>query len=35
MNVYLVEQNQGLCKIGVCISMLLGDVCFLLVLCCR
>ncbi|XP_047395680.1 uncharacterized protein LOC124976782 isoform X2 [Sciurus carolinensis] len=32
MDAYLVEQNQGPRKIGVCIIVLVGDVCFLLVL---
>ncbi|XP_057344036.1 transmembrane protein 121 isoform X9 [Manis pentadactyla] len=32
MDSYLVEQNQGPRKIGVCIIVLVGDVCFLLVL---
>ncbi|XP_051510293.1 transmembrane protein 121-like [Myxocyprinus asiaticus] len=32
MDAYLVEQNQGPRKIGVCIIVLVGDVCFLIVL---
>ncbi|KAJ1069955.1 hypothetical protein K5549_017403, partial [Capra hircus] len=32
MDAYLVEQNQGPRKIGVCIIVLVGDACFLLVL---
>ncbi|KAM9064726.1 transmembrane protein 121 isoform X1 [Petaurus breviceps papuanus] len=32
MDAYLVEQSQGPRKIGVCIIVLVGDVCFLLVL---
>ncbi|XP_059540439.1 transmembrane protein 121 [Myotis daubentonii] len=32
MDAYLVQQNQGPRKIGVCIIVLVGDVCFLLVL---
>ncbi|XP_035602902.1 transmembrane protein 121-like [Oncorhynchus keta] len=32
MDAYLVEQNQGPRKIGVCIMVLVGDICFLLVL---
>ncbi|XP_063096863.1 transmembrane protein 121 isoform X1 [Cavia porcellus] len=32
MDAYLVEQNQGPRKVGVCIIVLVGDVCFLLVL---
>ncbi|XP_045067583.1 transmembrane protein 121-like [Coregonus clupeaformis] len=32
MDAYLVEQNQGPRKIGVCIMVLVGDICFLIVL---
>ncbi|XP_053489644.1 transmembrane protein 121 [Ictalurus furcatus] len=32
MDAYLVEQNQGPRKIGVCIIVLVGDICFLIVL---
>ncbi|KAJ8378824.1 hypothetical protein AAFF_G00233930 [Aldrovandia affinis] len=32
MDAYLVEQNQGPRKIGVCIMVMVGDVCFLIVL---
>ncbi|KAJ8361433.1 hypothetical protein SKAU_G00179580 [Synaphobranchus kaupii] len=32
MDAYLVEQNQGPRKIGICIMVLVGDVCFLIVL---
>ncbi|XP_026508981.1 transmembrane protein 121-like [Terrapene carolina triunguis] len=32
MDAYLVEQNQGSRKLGICIMVLVGDVCFLLVL---
>ncbi|TFK02516.1 mitochondrial glutamate carrier 1 [Platysternon megacephalum] len=32
MDAYLVEQNQGSRKLGICIMVSVGDVCFLLVL---
>ncbi|XP_028829258.1 transmembrane protein 264 [Denticeps clupeoides] len=32
IDAYLVEQNQGPRKVGVCIMVLVGDVCFLIVL---
>ncbi|XP_043917095.1 transmembrane protein 121-like [Protopterus annectens] len=32
MDAYLVEQNQGPRKIGICIMVLVGDICFLIVL---
>ncbi|XP_071757318.2 transmembrane protein 121-like [Centroberyx gerrardi] len=32
MDAYLVEQNQGPRKIGVCVTVLAGDACFLIVL---
>ena len=32
LDAYLVEQNQGPRKVGVCIMVLVGDVCFLIAL---
>ncbi|XP_030628723.1 transmembrane protein 264 [Chanos chanos] len=32
LDAYLVEQNQGPRKVGVCIMVLVGDICFLIVL---
>ncbi|KAG2467486.1 TM121 protein, partial [Polypterus senegalus] len=32
MDAYLVEQNQGPRKIGICIMVLVGDICFLIIL---
>ncbi|MBN3308073.1 TM121 protein, partial [Amia calva] len=32
MDAYLVEQNQGPRKIGICIMVMVGDICFLIIL---